>query len=111
VPFVEKMELPPRPHSVRNPKNQFWFVSIWVAVAGVIVPPLFGTLGTVVGMVRAFDTVGISGGSVPERLAQDISLALYTTAVGMGISVLSFVFFVVAIVRFFQTRDSSGAGV
>jgi len=44
---------------------------------------VFGLLGTVVGMVSAFDKLSESEAASPETLANDISFALITTAIGM----------------------------
>lgn len=52
--------------------------------------PLLGLLGTVVGMIESFDALGGKVGPARgEALAQGISLALVTTALGLGIAVLS----------------------
>lgn len=69
-----------------------------------IVAPLFGLLGTVFGMVGAFDTLGIEGGADPGQLAGDISLALTTTAGGLVISALSLIVFLVSLVLMIRSR-------
>ena len=52
--------------------------------------PLLGLLGTVVGMIQSFDAIGGKvGGGKSEALAQGISLALVSTAFGLGIAVVS----------------------
>ena len=52
--------------------------------------PLLGLLGTVVGMIQAFDALGGKVGAARgEALAQGISLALVATAIGLGIAVVS----------------------
>jgi biopolymer transport protein ExbB len=52
--------------------------------------PLIGLLGTVIGMIQSFDAIGSKVGSgKSEALAQGISLALVSTAVGLGIAVVS----------------------
>jgi biopolymer transport protein ExbB len=52
--------------------------------------PLLGLLGTVVGMIQSFDALGGRvGGGKSEALAQGISLALISTAIGLGIAVVS----------------------
>ena len=52
--------------------------------------PLLGLLGTVVGMIQSFDAIGGRVGSgKSEALAQGISLALISTAIGLGIAVFS----------------------
>jgi len=40
-------------------------------------------IGTVIGMVRAFSTLADSGDSAPEALANDISIALVSTMIGI----------------------------
>ncbi len=61
----------------------------WIGYFSVIsqVAPMIGLFGTVVGMILAFDTMGISGGSDPAALASNISLALMTTAGGLVVAV------------------------
>ena len=54
--------------------------------------PLLGLLGTVIGMIQSFDAIGgKAGGSKSEALAQGISLALVSTAIGLAIAVASVV--------------------
>ncbi len=48
--------------------------------------PMIGLLGTVSGMIKAFATLGTSGGSDPSALAGNISEALITTAAGLIIA-------------------------
>ncbi len=50
--------------------------------------PMFGLMGTVTGMVSAFGNLGSAKGAAQSAaLAQNISSALYTTAVGLFIAV------------------------
>ena len=50
--------------------------------------PMFGLMGTVTGMVSAFGSLGtVKGAAQTAALAQSISSALYTTAVGLFIAV------------------------
>jgi len=53
--------------------------------------PLLGLLGTVIGMIEAFDSLSgrDSGTGKSEALAHGISLALVTTALGLGIAIVS----------------------
>jgi len=57
------------------------------SIAGVA--PLLGLLGTVVGMIRAFQTVALSSGSLgrAEMLAQGIYEAMVTTATGLAVAI------------------------
>ena len=52
------------------------------------IEPLLGLLGTVLGMIEAFDTVALAGSlGDPSQLAGGISKALLTTAIGLSIAV------------------------
>lgn len=60
------------------------------------ITPLLGLLGTVIGMIRMFDTLvseqmKVAGPVDPGSLANGISLALYTTAAGLVVAVPTFV--------------------
>lgn len=59
----------------------------------VTISPLLGLLGTVRGMIRAFNVVAVQGIGEPGALAGGISEALYTTAFGLGIAIPTLVFF------------------
>lgn len=60
---------------------------------------MLGLFGTVAGMVLAFDSMGLSGGSDPGALAKNISLALITTAGGLVVAIPSIFLF-----YFFKNR-------
>jgi biopolymer transport protein ExbB len=49
--------------------------------------PMLGLLGTVSGMIKAFQTIGRSGMGKPEDLAGNIGEALVTTATGLVIAI------------------------
>jgi biopolymer transport protein ExbB len=52
------------------------------------VSPLIGLLGTVLGMIQAFEVMAsAAGGAKPDELAGGISVALITTATGMMIAI------------------------
>ncbi|MEO1535799.1 MAG: MotA/TolQ/ExbB proton channel family protein [Planctomycetota bacterium] len=53
------------------------------------VSPMLGLLGTVVGMVGAFDRLGASAGGFarPDELAGSISVALITTVLGLVVAI------------------------
>jgi biopolymer transport protein ExbB len=53
------------------------------------VAPLFGLLGTVIGMIEIFGTQTSSGGGNPAQLAHGISVALYNTAFGLIVAIPS----------------------
>jgi len=49
--------------------------------------PLLGLLGTVLGMIKVFASISISGLGDPQALSEGISEAMLTTAVGLGIGI------------------------
>ncbi len=57
-----------------------------IAVIGAIAP-LIGLLGTVLGMIGAFDALGAGAQSNQESIAGSISLALTTTLLGLVIAI------------------------
>ena len=57
------------------------------------VSPLLGLLGTIVGMIIAFESIAASGTGDPRVVAGGISQALITTATGLIIAVPSIIFY------------------
>jgi biopolymer transport protein ExbB len=55
------------------------------------ISPLLGLFGTIVGMIDIFASQGTSGAN-PAQLAQGISIALYTTGLGLIIAIPSMIF-------------------
>lgn len=49
--------------------------------------PMFGLLGTVSGMIKAFNKIGLGGMGDPEKLAGDIGEAMITTAFGLIVGI------------------------
>lgn len=64
------------------------YLSIIAAIA-----PMLGLLGTVSGMVKAFNAIAAQGMGQPDILADNISEALITTATGMTIGIPAMFFF------------------
>ena len=63
--------------------KQKGILTAWIVFGSILaLGPLWGHIGTVIGMIRAFGQLGAGSPEVGE-LAQDISLALYTTAAGI----------------------------
>jgi biopolymer transport protein ExbB len=57
------------------------------------IAPLIGLMGTVMGIMRAFRDLAAAGAGGPTVVAAGISEALITTAAGIGVAVLSAVFY------------------
>ncbi len=55
--------------------------------------PMFGLLGTVSGMIKAFDKIGKGGMGDPELLAANIGEAMITTAYGLMVGIPAMVFY------------------
>src|SRR6185503_3342214 len=53
----------------------------------VIAAPLFGLLGTVLGMLLTFKAIGVGGSSTSEIIAKGISEALVATQTGMMVAI------------------------
>lgn len=69
----------------------------WVSYFSVLaqICPMLGLMGTVIGMIGAFQTLSQTGGSEPAALAGDISVALLTTLGGLVVAVPSLALFFV----------------
>jgi biopolymer transport protein ExbB len=58
-----------------------------------VISPMVGLLGTVWGMILAFETLATSGGAPkPDELAQNIGMALVTTLIGLIIAIPALMF-------------------
>jgi len=79
------------------------------------VTPLLGLLGTVVGMIRAFNAIATADAmGRPELLATGISQALLTTAAGLSIAIpalITYLFFVSRVDRLIMDIDALGQQV
>ncbi|MBU1699338.1 MAG: MotA/TolQ/ExbB proton channel family protein [Candidatus Eisenbacteria bacterium] len=53
--------------------------------------PLLGLLGTVLGMIKMFASISLSGLGDPQALSGGISEAIVTTAIGLGIGIPSLI--------------------
>jgi biopolymer transport protein ExbB len=57
------------------------------------ISPLLGILGTVLGMIKAFNVIAASGSRRPDLIASGISEALITTAFGLLVAIPLYLFF------------------
>lgn len=58
----------------------------WVIVV-IKTAPMLGLFGTVTGMIGAFGILASMASVEPTKLAKDINVALYTTAIGLSIAI------------------------
>jgi biopolymer transport protein ExbB len=73
--------------------------------------PMLGLLGTVLGMMAAFGKLASSQNVKPDQLAEDISFALITTAIGLAIAIPGTVCVASVNVRIRKLEDQVGAGL
>lgn len=71
----------------RIEKGLIW-ISLFIALA-----PMLGFMGTVIGMVEAFDSIEIAGDISPSLVAGGIKVALLTTLFGLIVAVILQVFY------------------
>jgi hypothetical protein len=89
-------------------RRAFWLRAIWVSIAGVMIPLIFGVLGTIVGMVGAFGELSETGEADPAALADNISVSLSTSMWGAGFSAIAFLVLIGVLIRFFTLPKSAG---
>lgn len=68
-------------------KNVSW-VSLFIALA-----PMLGFMGTVIGMINAFDKIEAAGDMQPSLVAGGIKVALLTTVFGLIVAIILQVFY------------------
>jgi biopolymer transport protein ExbB len=64
------------------------WIGLFIALA-----PMFGFLGTVVGMIQAFDAIEVAGDISPTLVAGGIKVALITTVGGLIVAIILQVFY------------------
>ncbi|WP_297598075.1 MotA/TolQ/ExbB proton channel family protein [uncultured Cetobacterium sp.] len=67
--------------------------NMWLLSVVAHTTPLIGLLGTVTGMIKAFQAVSLHGTGDPSVLASGISQALLTTAGGLFVAIPSIIFY------------------
>lgn len=83
------------------------WLSLFISVA-----PMLGFLGTVVGMIEAFDAIESAGDISPSLVAGGIKVALLTTAFGLIVAVILQVFYNYAVSKIDRiTADMEEASV
>jgi biopolymer transport protein ExbB len=68
-------------------KGMSW-IQLFIALA-----PMLGFMGTVIGMIQAFDTIEANGGVQADQIAGDIKVALLTTVFGLVVAIILQVFY------------------
>lgn len=68
-------------------KNVSW-VSLFIALA-----PMLGFMGTVIGMIKSFDSIAEAGAMEPALVATGIKVALLTTVFGLIVAIILQIFY------------------
>lgn len=68
-------------------KNVSW-VSLFIALA-----PMLGFMGTVIGMIKSFDSIAEAGAMEPSLVATGIKVALLTTVFGLIVAIILQIFY------------------
>lgn len=68
-------------------KNISW-LSLFIALA-----PMLGFMGTVIGMIKAFDSIAAAGEIAPAVVADGIKVALLTTVFGLVVAIILQIFY------------------
>merc|ERR1712224_988034 len=70
-----------------SPNGTTW-ISLFIALA-----PMLGFMGTVIGMIGAFDAIEAAGDISPSLVAGGIKVALLTTVFGLIVAIILQVFY------------------
>jgi biopolymer transport protein ExbB len=80
--------------------------NLWVLGTVASSAPFIGLLGTVVGIIKSFESMAIAGTGGFAVVAAGISEALVATALGLGVAIIAVIFY-----NYFQTRIASVNGL
>lgn len=97
-------------HFQRDVLSDLDYRMSWVAFA-IKTEPMLGLLGTVLGMMGAFANLASGDKVDPTQLANDISFALITTAVGLAVAVPLMLASAIINVRIRKLEDRISAGL
>jgi biopolymer transport protein ExbB len=76
--------------------------NLWILGTVASSAPFIGLLGTVVGIIKAFESMAVVGTGGFSVVAAGISEALVATALGLGVAIIALVFY-----NYFQIRVAS----
>ena len=81
-------------------ENNMTWIALFIALA-----PSFGFLGTVVGMVQAFDNIEVQGDISPTIVAGGMKVALLTTIFGLIVAIILQIFYNYILTKTHQNRE------
>ena len=79
---------------------------LWILGTVASSAPFIGLLGTVVGIIKAFESMAVAGTGGFAVVAAGISEALVATALGLAVTIIAVIFY-----NYFQTRISTLNGL
>ena len=79
---------------------------LWILGTVASSAPFVGLLGTVVGIIKSFESMAIAGTGGFAVVAAGISEALVATALGLGVAIIAVIFY-----NYFQTRIATLNGL
>jgi len=79
---------------------------LWILGTVASSAPFIGLLGTVVGIIKAFESMAVAGTGGFAVVAAGISEALVATALGLAVAIIAVIFY-----NYFQTRISALSGL
>jgi biopolymer transport protein ExbB len=80
--------------------------NLWILGTVASSAPFIGLLGTVVGIIKSFESMAVHGTGGFAVVAAGISEALVATALGLGVAIIAVIFY-----NYFQTRIASLNGL
>jgi biopolymer transport protein ExbB/TolQ len=94
----------PTPEMLR--RVRFWRRTLQISAAGVLIPPILGLAGFLIGVQQAFATLSATGQADPAALANDISTSLLSAMWAVLFSLLALAVLIPAL---FMHRHSKRA--
>ena len=79
---------------------------LWILGTVASSAPFIGLLGTVVGIIKSFESMAVAGTGGFAVVAAGISEALVATALGLGVAIIAVIFY-----NYFQTRITTLNGL
>jgi biopolymer transport protein ExbB len=79
---------------------------LWILGTVASSAPFIGLLGTVIGIIKSFESMAVTGTGGFAVVAAGISEALVATALGLGVAIIAVIFY-----NYFQTRISTLNGL
>jgi biopolymer transport protein ExbB/TolQ len=79
---------------------------LWILGTVASSAPFIGLLGTVIGIIRSFESMAVAGTGGFAVVAAGISEALVATALGLAVAIIAVMFY-----NYFQTRIASLNGL